>query len=93
MEFIKNHKREALKIAAKELGISYQDAEWLYNNTKFINTLDRDDIISLRKDIDFLYQQKLIPRKVNILSKGAGIELAFENFVRDQISICAISHK
>ncbi|MCP4102970.1 MAG: ABC transporter substrate-binding protein, partial [Lentisphaerae bacterium] len=93
MAFIKNHKHEALELAAKDLGISYQDAEWLYNNTKFINTLDRDDIISLRKDIDFLYQQKLIPRKVNILSKGAGIELAFENFVRDQISICAISHK
>ncbi len=93
MEFIKNHKREALKIAAKELGISYQDAEWLYNNTKFINTLDRDDIISLRKDIDFLYQQKLIPRKVNILSQGAGIEIAFENFVRNQISLCAVSCK
>ncbi|MCP3965378.1 MAG: ABC transporter substrate-binding protein, partial [Lentisphaerae bacterium] len=93
MEFIKNHKREALEIAAKDLGISYQDAEWLYDNTKFINTLNRDDIISLRKDIDFLYQQKLIPRKVNILSKGAGIEIAFENFVRNQISLCAVSCK
>ncbi|QSH40698.1 ABC transporter substrate-binding protein [Lentisphaerota bacterium ZTH] len=92
MEFIKNHKREALEIAAKDLGISYKDAEWLYNNTKFINTLNRDDIKSLRKDIDFLYQQKLIPRKVNILSKGAGIEIAFKNFVKDQISLCAVSY-
>ncbi|QSH42368.1 ABC transporter substrate-binding protein [Lentisphaerota bacterium ZTH] len=93
MEFIKNHKREALELAAKDLGISYQDAEWLYNNTKLINTLNRDDIKSLRKDIDFLYQQKLIPRKVNILSKGAGIEIAFKNFVKDQISLCAVSNK
>ncbi|QSH41809.1 NrtA/SsuA/CpmA family ABC transporter substrate-binding protein [Lentisphaerota bacterium ZTH] len=92
MEFIKNNKREALELAAKDLGISYQDAEWLYNNTKLINTLNKDDIISLRKDIDFLYQQKLIPRKVNILTKGAGIEIAFENFVRNQISLCAVSH-
>ncbi|MCP3968433.1 MAG: ABC transporter substrate-binding protein [Lentisphaerae bacterium] len=93
MAFIKNHKHEALELAAKDLGISYQDAEWLYNNTKFINALNKDDIISLRKDIDFLYQQKLIPRKVNILSKGAGIEIAFENFVRNQISLCAVSFK
>ncbi|MCP4103180.1 MAG: ABC transporter substrate-binding protein, partial [Lentisphaerae bacterium] len=93
MEFIKNHKHEALQLAAKDLGISYQDAEWLYNNTKFINTLDRDDIISLRKDIDFLYQQKLIPKKVNILTKGAGIEIAFKNFVRSQINLCAVSCK
>ncbi|MCP3967824.1 MAG: ABC transporter substrate-binding protein [Lentisphaerae bacterium] len=93
MEFIKNHKREALELAAKDLGISYQDAECLYDSTDLINTLNKDDIISLRKDIDFLYQQKLIPRKVNILSKDAGIEIAFENFVRNQISLCAVSCK
>ncbi|MCP3968512.1 MAG: hypothetical protein GY750_05095, partial [Lentisphaerae bacterium] len=87
------HKQEALQLAAKELGISYQDAEWLYNNTKFINTLNKDDINSLKDDIDFLYQQKLIPRKVNILSKGAGIEIAFKNFVRNQISLCAVNYK
>ncbi|QSH40574.1 ABC transporter substrate-binding protein [Lentisphaerota bacterium ZTH] len=92
MEFIKNHKREALQLVAEDQGISYKDAEWLYNNTNFINTLNKDDIKSLRKDIDFLYQQKLIPRKVNILSKGAGIEIAFENFEKDQISLCAVNH-
>ncbi|MCP3965116.1 MAG: ABC transporter substrate-binding protein [Lentisphaerae bacterium] len=91
MKFIKNHKREALQLAAKDRGISYEDAEWLYNNTKLINTLNRDDIESLKKDIDFLYQQKLIPRKVHILGKGAGIQIAFENFVRSQISLCAVS--
>ncbi|MCP4101716.1 MAG: ABC transporter substrate-binding protein, partial [Lentisphaerae bacterium] len=42
MEFIKNHKHEALQLAAKDRGISYQDAEWLYDNTKLINTLDID---------------------------------------------------
>ncbi|MCP4101049.1 MAG: ABC transporter substrate-binding protein [Lentisphaerae bacterium] len=91
MAFIKNHKREALELAAKDLSISYQDAEWLYDNTKLINTLDIDDIKSLIKDIDFLYQQKLIPRKVHILTKGAGIQIAFKNFVRSQISLCAVS--
>ncbi|WP_288114513.1 ABC transporter substrate-binding protein, partial [Herbaspirillum sp.] len=91
MKFIKNHKHEALNIAAKDLGISYQDAEWLYNNTKLINTLSKDDITSLKKDIDFLYQQKLIPRKVKILSKDDAIELVFKNFVRDHISLCAVS--
>ncbi len=75
MKFIKNHKREALELAAKDLGISYEDAEWLYNNTKLINTLSKDDIISLKDDIDFLYQQKLIPRKVKILAKDAAVEI------------------
>ncbi|MCP4103756.1 MAG: ABC transporter substrate-binding protein, partial [Lentisphaerae bacterium] len=92
MAFIKNHKSEALELAAKELGISYQDAEWLYNNTKLINVLSKDDVISFKKDIDFLYQQKLIPRKVNILAKGAGIQIAFDNFVRNHISLCAVSY-
>ncbi|MCP4055675.1 MAG: ABC transporter substrate-binding protein, partial [Mesoflavibacter sp.] len=93
MEFIKNHKHEALQLAAQDLDISYKDAEWLYNNTKLINTLSKDDIISLKKDIDFLYQQKLIPRKVKILSKDDAIEIVFKNFVRDHISLCAVSLK
>ncbi|QSH40575.1 ABC transporter substrate-binding protein [Lentisphaerota bacterium ZTH] len=91
MEFIKNHKREALQLAAKDQGISYKDAEWLYNNTNFINTLNKDDINSIKDDIDFLYQQKLIPRKVSILSEGAAIDVYFQDFVKDQISICAVS--
>ncbi|QSH40940.1 ABC transporter substrate-binding protein [Lentisphaerota bacterium ZTH] len=93
MEFIKKHKHEALELAAKDLGISYQDAKWLYNNTKLINTLNKDDIMSLKDDIEFLFQQKLIPKKVNILSQGAAIDIIFENFVRDQISICAVSSR
>ncbi|MCP3968250.1 MAG: ABC transporter substrate-binding protein, partial [Lentisphaerae bacterium] len=91
MAFIKNNKREALQLAAEDHGISYQDAEWLYNNTNFISTLNKDDIMSLKDDIDFLLQQKLIPKKVNILSQGAAIDILFENFVRDQISICAVN--
>ncbi|MCP4099984.1 MAG: ABC transporter substrate-binding protein [Lentisphaerae bacterium] len=91
MEFIKNHKREALQLAAKDLDISYQDAEWLYNNTKLINTLNKDEINSLKDDIDFLFYQKLIPKKVDILSQGAAVDILFEDFVRDQISICAVS--
>ncbi|MCP4102322.1 MAG: ABC transporter substrate-binding protein, partial [Lentisphaerae bacterium] len=58
MAFIKNHKREALELAAEDLDISYQDAEWLYNNTKLINTLSKDEMNSFKKDIDFLYQQR-----------------------------------
>ncbi|MCP4179840.1 MAG: ABC transporter substrate-binding protein, partial [bacterium] len=91
MEFIKNHKHEALQLAAEDLGISYQDAEWLYNNTKLINTLSKDDIMSLKDDIDFLFEQKIIPKRVDILSQGAAIDIIFEDFVRDQISICAVS--
>ncbi|MCP3966548.1 MAG: ABC transporter substrate-binding protein [Lentisphaerae bacterium] len=90
MEFIKNHKHEALQLGAEDIGISYQDAEWLYNNTNLINTLDKDDVNSLKEDIDFLFQQKLIPKKVNILSEAAAVDIYFENFVRDQISICAV---
>ncbi|QSH41024.1 ABC transporter substrate-binding protein [Lentisphaerota bacterium] len=93
MEFIKKHKCEALQLAAKDLGISYQDAEWLYENTNFTNTLNRDDLHSLKDDIDFLYQQKLIPKKVSILSQGAAVDIFFEDFVRDQISICALNFK
>ncbi|MCP4100774.1 MAG: ABC transporter substrate-binding protein, partial [Lentisphaerae bacterium] len=93
MEFIKNHKREALQLAAEDQGISYKEAEWLYNNTNLINTLNKDDIMSLKDDIDFLFQQKLIPKKVNILSQGAAIDILFKDFVRDQISICAVSSR
>ncbi|MCP3965115.1 MAG: ABC transporter substrate-binding protein [Lentisphaerae bacterium] len=93
MEFIKNHKHEALQLAAEDLGISYQDAEWLYNNTKLINTLSKDDIMSLKDDIDFLFEQKIIPKRVDILSQGAAIDIIFEDFVRDQISICAVSSR
>ncbi|MCP4049370.1 MAG: ABC transporter substrate-binding protein [bacterium] len=91
MTFIKNHKREALELAAKDLGISYQDAEWLYNNINLINTLNKDDVNSLKEDIDFLFQQKLISKKVSILSEGAAVDIYFEDFVRNQISICAVS--
>ncbi|MCP4112184.1 MAG: ABC transporter substrate-binding protein, partial [Desulfobacteraceae bacterium] len=93
MAFIKNHKREALQLAVQERAISYKEAEWLYNNTKLINTLNKDDVNSLKDDIDFLFYQKLIPRKVDILSQGAAIDILFEDFVRDQISICAVSSR
>ncbi|MCP3965379.1 MAG: ABC transporter substrate-binding protein [Lentisphaerae bacterium] len=92
MAFIKNHKHEALKIAAKDLGISYQDAEWLYNNTKLINSLSPEDIATLKDDIDFLYQQKLTPRKLNILSKDAIIDRYLEKIVKEQISPSAVSY-
>ncbi|MCP4050666.1 MAG: ABC transporter substrate-binding protein [bacterium] len=92
MEFIKNHKHEALELAAKDLGISYQDAEWLYNNTKLINSLSPDDITSLKEDIDFLYQQKLTPRKLSIVSKATIIDRYFEKIVKEQISRSAVSY-
>ncbi|MCP3967189.1 MAG: ABC transporter substrate-binding protein [Lentisphaerae bacterium] len=93
MEFIKNHKCESLQLAAEERGISYKEAEWLYNNTDLITSLSKDDIMSLKDDIEFLFQQKLIPKKVDILSQGAAIDILFEDFVRDQISICAVSSR
>ncbi|QSH40679.1 ABC transporter substrate-binding protein [Lentisphaerota bacterium ZTH] len=93
MEFIKKHKREALKLAAEDFGISYQDAEFLYDNTNLISTLNKDDINSLKDDIDFLFKQKLIPKKVNILSQGAAVDIYFENFVRNQICVCAVSSR
>ncbi|MCP3968434.1 MAG: ABC transporter substrate-binding protein [Lentisphaerae bacterium] len=58
MEFIKTHKHEALQLAAEDLGISYQDAEWLYENTKLIDTLSTDDKNSLEAEIDFLLSLK-----------------------------------
>ncbi|MCP3966886.1 MAG: ABC transporter substrate-binding protein [Lentisphaerae bacterium] len=92
MEFIKKHKYEALQLAAGDLGISYQDAEWLYNNTKLINSLSPEDIATLKQDIDFLYQQKLTPRKLNIISKDAIIDRYLEKFVKEQISRSAVSY-
>ncbi|MCP3967266.1 MAG: ABC transporter substrate-binding protein [Lentisphaerae bacterium] len=58
MEFIKSHKHKALQLAAEDHEISYQDAEWLYNNTNFINTLSTDEINSVKNDIDFLLSLK-----------------------------------
>ncbi len=92
MAFIKNHKHEALQLAAEDLDISYREAEWLYDNSNFINTLNKDDIMSLKDDIEFLFNQKMIPKKVDILSRDAAIDIIFENFVRGQISIGAVSY-
>ncbi|QSH42367.1 ABC transporter substrate-binding protein [Lentisphaerota bacterium ZTH] len=91
MEFIKNHKREALQLAAEDQGVSYKDAEWLHSNTNLIKTLNKDDIMSLKDDIEFLFRQKLIPKRVDILSRGTAIDIIFEDFVKNQISICAVS--
>ncbi|MCP4103108.1 MAG: ABC transporter substrate-binding protein, partial [Lentisphaerae bacterium] len=93
MEFIKHNKCEALQLAAEDQGISYKQAEWLYKNTALINALNKDDIMSLKDDIEFLFQQKIIPRKVDIMSRDAAIDIIFENFVRGQISIGAVSDR
>ncbi|QSH42369.1 NrtA/SsuA/CpmA family ABC transporter substrate-binding protein [Lentisphaerota bacterium] len=53
-EFINNHKHEALQLAAKDLDIDYKDAEWLYNNTKFIDTLSKGDKNRIEAEINFL---------------------------------------
>ncbi|MCP4101292.1 MAG: ABC transporter substrate-binding protein [Lentisphaerae bacterium] len=91
IKFIKNHKREALELAAKDLDISYQDVEWLYENTKLIKTLSQD-LNSLKDDIAFLYQQKMIRKKPVILSPAASKKIYLKKLVREQISRSAVSY-
>ena len=53
-KWIKDNYKEAIQMGADEQGISFEDAEKLYNWTEFDFGISKEDIEFMRKDIEFL---------------------------------------
>lgn len=66
LQWIKDHKKEALEIGAKEHGISYSDAEKLAAGSHFYNVLTQKDLEELGADQKFLKDNGMMEKEVNI---------------------------
>ena len=63
---IKDHKQEALEIGAKEHGISVKTAENLAAGSHFYATLTQKDLDDLAADQNFLRENGMMAKDVNI---------------------------
>lgn len=66
LQWIKDHKEKALEIGAKEHGISKENAAQLADWSNYYDTLSDKDLKELEADQDFLFDQGMMPRKINI---------------------------
>ncbi len=68
LTWIENHPDEAIAMGAKEHGIEISDAKKLASWSNYYNTLTDDDIKGLETDQNFLYDNKMMERKVDVKS-------------------------
>lgn len=68
LAWIEKHPDEAIAMGAKEHGIDISDAEKLASWSNYYNTLTDDDIKGLEADQNFLYDNKMMERKVDVKS-------------------------
>ena len=66
LQWIKDNKKEALEIGAKEHGISVKDAEKLAEGSHYYDTLTSKDIDELEADQEFLKENGMIEKEVNV---------------------------
>ncbi len=66
LAWIKANKEEALKIGAKEQGISVEDAAKLYDWSNFYDTLTEDDIAGMEADQAFLRENGMMEKSVDV---------------------------
>lgn len=66
LAWIKANKEEALKIGAKEQGISLEDAAKLYDWSNFYDTLTEDDIAGMEADQAFLRENGMMEKSVEV---------------------------
>lgn len=66
LQWIKDHKEKALEIGAREHGISKENAAQLADWSNYYDTLSDKDLKELEADQDFLFDQGMMPRKINI---------------------------
>lgn len=68
LKWIQEHQEEALQIGAKEQGVTVADAKKLYAWSNFYDTLTDADIQSLAKDQEFLVENGMMDKKVDVKS-------------------------
>lgn len=68
LAWIEKHPDEAIAMGAKEHGIGISDAKKLASWSNYYNTLTDDDIKGLEADQNFLYDNKMMERKVDVKS-------------------------
>ena len=68
LDWIKKNPEEAIGLGAKEHGIDMDDARKLASWSNYYNTLSEKDIEGLQKDQDFLFDNKMMEKKVDVKS-------------------------
>lgn len=68
LAWIEKHPDEAIAMGAKEHGIDVSDAKKLASWSNYYNTLTDKDIKGLEADQNFLYDNKMMERKVDVKS-------------------------
>ena len=71
-KWIKKNYKEAIQMGADEQGISFEDAEKLYNWTEFDFGISGEDVDYMKKDIQFLKESGMLE---------AGVDLEPESFI------------
>lgn len=66
LAWINQNKQKALEIGAQEHGISLQEAQTLADWSQYYDTLDPKDIDQLEEDQDFLMQNGMMVKKVDV---------------------------
>lgn len=66
LAWIGTHKDEALEIAMRVQGISREEAEALYEGSRFYDFLTEDDTRGMREDQRFLIENGLMAHEVNV---------------------------
>ena len=64
-QWISDHPDKAAEMGAKEQGVSLDDAKKLANWSHFFDVLTPEDLRSLAKDQDFLFENGMMNKKVN----------------------------
>ena len=75
-EWIQKNYKEAIQMGADEQGISFEDAEKLYNWTEFDFGISEEDVDYMKKDVLFLKESGMLE---------AGVELEPESFIETEI--------
>jgi sulfonate transport system substrate-binding protein len=67
-DYIASNQEKAVALGAKEHGVNLKDANYLFENTQFIRKLNSTDITSMGQDMDFLIQNGMLKKKVDLKS-------------------------
>ena len=66
LKWINEHRREAIALGAKEHGITFKDAQQLADWSNDYDVLSAEDIQGLREDQEFLIENKLMQKNVDV---------------------------
>jgi len=66
LNFLSKNEEESLKLTAKETGLSLEAVKQMYPMYNFDNTLTKQDIKSLEQTQDFMFENKMLQKKIDI---------------------------